>query len=206
MKIEAEIWTVQEGQIKEIKLGDKTFVLQEKTLEKEQLSRNTKKKMTLEHHKKLGVTYITNYQGMKIIKELCEDLLGEDDINKRLEIIKKYYPYVSEDSLKRYEHTYRSFKPKKVVIKKYHKRKPPVPNAKFSKKYYTWVKPEEIREVRRCIGMVKYNYRPTVKAISGETNIPEARVRAVLDVLIREGSVYRKLDKGTPVYRFVSQD
>ena len=128
MKIEIEVWSIENGQLKEIKIGDKVFVLQEKR------------------------------------------------------------------QVKSTKRTYRRKMKKKAT------------NAVFSKKYYTWVKPEEIREVKRCISLVKYGYRPTTTAISGESRMKPVRVRAVLDVLLKQGVIYKKMKGKVPIYHFVSSN
>jgi len=151
-----------------------------------------------------------------------------DDIKKKMEeknwsndelydIIGKYYPSYIYQSRKTTSIIYKglvtgTYELKKKVrgytykVKK-RTRKPPSPNhVAYSKKYKTWVKVNEVREVRRCIGMTKYGYRPTNVAIAGEADLPIYRVRAVLDCLVTQGDVWRKKKGKVSTYHFVNKD
>ena len=212
MKTEVEIWTVLEGQLKEIKMENEIFVLQKKLEEvveipkvlktTKKINPNTKRAMTIQHHKDLGIKYIGKENNMRIVDKAHEKLMNTTNTKERIAILKEFYPYTANETLMFYDNTYKRYAHSEK--RKEANKQPPSKEHLFSKTYGTWVSPQEIREVRRCIGMTKDKYRPTVKAIAGETDMKEERIRAVLDSLIRKGEVYIRKKGVTPIYHFVS--
>jgi len=219
MKKEVDIW-MEDGTPKGIIVDDKFYFITDKkkitykaTLIQEPVEQpiknippNKKKGMTLEHHKKLGVTYIGKCDGMRIIKELVEELDGVFHETKRKHIIRKYYPVASDDSLKRYSITYELFSKNPQPIKrrkKRHKKRKPANAVGYSKIYGTWIKPKELVEAKRAMQTVRFGYQPTAKNISKETGLTGQRVRAILDYLMTSNQVIKKSDGLTFVYNLV---
>jgi len=171
--------------------------------------RNAKKGFTLDHHKKMGVTYIGKCEGLRIVKELIEDLKGVFHETQRKTIIKRYYPMASDDTLKRYSSTYAGWergkgepiKPrKKRRRKRKSKRKAPEGTYGYSKIYKTFIKDKEAKAVMRAVRTVRYNYKPTTKAIIKETGMQQHRVLATLKLFLQEDKIGYKLDDKIPIY------
>ena len=219
MKTEIEIWAVEKGQLKEIKLDEEIFCIKKKLETKayippllvveepkkpvKKVDKRNKRERTIEFHRKQGFHYVGGlFQGMRIIKEALGLVSVESPQKQRIKILKAFYPYAKEGTLKAYASIYKRYLLEQKHAEK--RQKPPSEDHAFSRTYGVWVSPQETREVRRCIGMTKHGYRPSVKAISGETGMKEARVRAVIDALMRKGDIYKKNKKGIPVYYFVN--
>jgi len=194
MKMEVDIITVSDGQITELKINEQLYTIKakeqsipEQTIDvpTEELSPYKKKGFTIEHQRNMGVHYIGTCDGMRIIKELVEELDGVFHETKRKFIIKKYYPVASDSSLKRYSITYASYLKGKPVVKKTrkyrrHRRRKPTGAHGRDKPYQTWIMNDEIDAVKRAINRVEYGYVPTTKAISEKTGFSLMRTRAVL--------------------------
>jgi len=135
MKKEVDLW-MEDGKPKGIIIGDDFYFIADKRqvsykatliqtpIEQpvKETTSNAKKGMTLEHQQKMGVHYIGRCDGMRIIKELVDELDGVYHETRRKHIIRKYYPVASDSSLKRYSATYESFAGGKRD-RKYRKRK-----------------------------------------------------------------------------------
>jgi len=213
MKKEVNLWIENDIPIGMIYDGDFYHITKQKQVKyqvsmtatpvskktQERLTANTKKGKTLENHRKLGAKYIGKCDGMRIIKQLVDELKGVFHETKRKAIIKKWYPYVSDDTLKRYSVTYASFKNGKRDKKKYKKR-PPENTYAYSKTYGTYIKKDEVKKVMNAIRTVEYNYKPTSDAIVEKTGMRKYRILATIGLLIDENKVGFEVKNGTPIY------
>jgi hypothetical protein len=219
MKKEVDIWLEENEPKGMIYNGDFYYITKQKqekyvanivlTEPTTKLSANAKKHKTIAWHKELGVKYIGRKDGMRIVEQLHNELQNVVHETKRRAIIKRYYPYVAEDGLKRYSVIYASFnrennnqtttKLQSIIKRKYRKRK--VQDAfGFSKTYQTWIKNNEVEKVKRAIQIVRLDYKPTSENIAKESNMKRARVNAVIDVLLKKGTII-KIKGLVPVYQ-----
>jgi len=179
------------------------------TITKTKISKNIKKQSTVKHHKQLGAIYVGKNDGMRMIKQLLDELKNATNKKEAIKLIKKYYPYASDKSIRRYLVTYEQFAKQKpqtttqtTITKRRRKkrRRKPAGAYAYSKTYRTWIKEEESNKVLRAVRTVRYGYKPSSITIANETGLPRHRVLATLEVLQDNNKVDYKMDDITPVY------
>jgi len=143
--------------------------------------------------------------GHNIHENVFEEVKNNpDDIKK---ILQRWHPNVKRQTLESYIWAYKKYLETKditvVETKKRKKRrkkrrypyggKLPENVYAFNKTYRTYIFKNEVSNVLSGLRMVRYGYKPTVKGIADEKDMARARVRAVLNTLIKEGKVYSLL-------------
>lgn len=147
----------------------------------------------------------------KPLEDVKQGMLKGSPQTTMLNILKGYYPYIHEKSIGKYLSSYRRYiKEKKIGYQQPKQRKtksvvrrgthPKPGTVGFSKKYKTWIKPDEEPLVNRALRIVEYGYVTSVKSIVKKTRMKPDRVRATLDYMMQEGKVSRRFDSDEYTY------
>jgi len=117
-------------------------------------------------------------------------------------VMEKYYPAVMKKTKLNYASRYMKF-----VIKREDRKRPPENAYGYSKKYHTYVTPEEVKEVKKAILYVAYDYKPTSKNIIKQSKLKYHRAMAVLSILKNQRKISRTMDdKGDFVYKWIENE
>jgi len=143
-------------------------------------------------------SFISYYEN--IFEEVKEALQKEQNKKQIAEtVLKKYYPYVSQPTRKNYAGRYM-----KKAIKKIDRQQPPEDSYAYNKSYGVWIQPEDVKEIKKAILHVAYDYKPTPKNIIQQAGLKHHRAMATLQTLKKENKIKRTIDdKGDFVYAWV---
>lgn len=153
----------------------------------------TKKKTSKAQYNKgrrLGVV-----SNLRIYENIYNDIKNsERTINAASKIVKTYYPKYKLSSARSYGLVYLDIisgkrkleQTEQTKIKKSYKqkrRRKPKDAVGFSKSYYVHVTNEDVAKVKNALGIVEYNYKPTLPELLKRTKLSHNRLLGTLDVL-----------------------
>lgn len=130
------------------------------------------------------------------------------------DIIKKYFPQLMKNSVRTYAYRYKRYLKQeqfyidstpilKTHLKKSRKRRrKPYGKVCYNKSYRMWIDKKELINVQKAIQ--KWNFIPTAKAITKETQLRKNIVHCILDHLLQKHLIYKEVVDRTPIYRSVS--
>lgn len=209
MKKLIKIWTVADGQIKEIKFedGDIYEVQRKKQVEEprttmygsvvkpKKISRVQKTASTRKHLEEMGVHFLRKSQGLRIIKEAVNELKAKS-LPESIKVLRKYYPKVKKDTLKNYYSKYRKYMDKK-------KREKPSDCMGYDDTYKTWIKKEDYHNIYKKITAINYRDKSkcTSENLAKETGLGVQRTRATLHYMLDNGKIKQSFNEdGRPRY------
>jgi len=184
MKAEVEIVTVTDGEIREVKLFDALYVLEQKKIQSNGLDKG----------KRLGMC-----GHVAIYENIANEIKQTNNHADAEKVVKKYYPTYAEISARTTATTYRrhvrlvngdtSITPELTrMYRRRHKRKPSNAVA-FVKTYGTWVKVDSVTKVKQAIHKFAPDYKPTFRTILEETKLSKGQLLSTLRHLKDQGEI-----------------
>jgi hypothetical protein len=177
MKIEIDIITMTDGDIKEIKMFNELYTVH---LKQVQLHRQDLPSIVPDRGKRLGM------RGHTAIYENILNRLRDTTHEKQYEVLKEYYPTYVPISIKTALTQYRNQIASPIFLgkaikpyKQRHKRKPEGAVA-FVKTYGTWVKSGSVTKVKQAVHKYGYDYKPTFATLLKETGLTKVQLTATI--------------------------
>lgn len=201
MEAVGKIWEVKNGIIAKVVFDGQVFVPEKKVVLKE--AGNTHhftgpKPPKYSRDQKVGESC-----GVSIWKPILDEIVKGKSIVK---VLRKEYPDINEDSLKKYEWIYRKWilktpkgvRGKRGPYKKKHKkhhREQPSNTIGFDTTYNTWIRNDEHGLITRSLR--KYGFKATTKNIVEETRLKIGRINATLHYMVAQGEAYKNVNPNT---------
>jgi len=214
MKLEAEIWEVQEGIVKKIKIGNEIVSIGNSV--KQEKEKMNKPIIRSPRNKGKPVGYVNSqFIYENVFNDIVDVYKGEESKDEVKKILKEWHPKVSKSTIKTYynlylKHYFNQSESSQRLKERLNKRKvkQKVSNREdtvgYDRVYKKWIKKDDYGLIIRAIR--KYDFKATSKEIVNETRLKIHTVNAVLHFMIQKGDVYRTVDKKTGDFIYVPKE
>jgi hypothetical protein len=196
MKIEVELLTMENGQLKEVKIFGEVFSIHPKR----QVEKTV---MSTQEANELGVIVCKLRQSSLRSKpaEAVKQVIDKP-YNEIKQIVKGFYPAYKESSLRTITRLYINYAKGEYSDteiqksrKKYRKyRRRPQGAVSFNKGYQLWIYEEYVQKVKLAVNKFGLDYKPNLQTIGRETGLSRGKVLATLQYMKNEGLI-RKVIK-----------